>query len=705
LRVPPLDPQAVAAQRSVLADVLRWALPTTATMAAVTLVGALVTGMFDALWSRGWTSLVLLAFTGLAAVQARRGLLRRAVGSLIAGVSVTIAMALTFNGGLRSPSAMLLLYLVSLCGWVFGRRGATVMAAIALAVGGLYYALGITRVLPEAPQLPLIGQLLMLVALTALMWSTSALPPERMREALAKAARREQELEAEQARRLDAARQFQAVFDQTSSLMGLVSPDGVLRSVNRPALEFVGLGSADQLVGKRFSETPWWTPANRPRLEEAIARAVAGPSRQHFETTHVDARGRVRNVDFSLSPFRDETGQLRYLIAEGRDITELVLKKERAHTAQRLELVGQLAGGVAHDFNNVLMVILSSAEVLKLDLGEAGVGSPAVLEGVAGIVAASQRASDLTRRLLTFARRGSMARRPLSMHALLESTCRLLQRTLPPTITVRCETRAPDDRVEGDLASLESALINLALNARDAMPAGGSLTFSTERVELDADACRENGYPVAPGAYLRTSVRDTGGGIAPEHQGRVFEPFFTTKEEGKGTGLGLASVWGVLRDHGGMVHFESSPGLGTVFHLWLPLSGEPAPAETPAGALLDFSGVRALVVDDEVALRTMVPRLLSRLGIESVTAASAEEALALYDGSFDLLVSDVVLPGRRGDELAGDLLARAPSLRVLLVSGFPRDGEFSALPAERVRRLAKPFSFVQLHDTLDELLR
>ncbi len=445
---PPPSPRVESdAERTILEDVLRWAIPIGIALATFTLVASVVTGLFQAYWARGVTSVLVLAFTSLAAVLRRRGRLRQAAAWLIGGVGLTIAVALTFSGGLRSPSAMLLLYLIALCGWVYGRRAASVMAVVALGVVGLYFALGKAQALPEPPQLPLFGMAVMLAAMVALIWSASAQPAQRMREALAQAQARQRELAAEQARRLEVARQFQAVFDQASNLMGLISPDGVVRAANKAALELSGIPSAEVVVGTRFEDGPWWEPGQRAWVRAQVERAVAGEHTVRHETTHLDRQGRRRTVDFSLAPFRDETGELRYLIAEGRDITELVERRERDHTTRRLELVGQLAGGVAHDFNNVMMVILSSAEVLKGQLAAAGPPPPGAGASLDAIVEAGQRASDLTRRLLSFARRSPVARRPLELNPLVRATAGLLERTLPANVAVVCELEAVEERL------------------------------------------------------------------------------------------------------------------------------------------------------------------------------------------------------------------------------------------------------------------
>ncbi len=681
-------------------DVLQWALPTSAVLSFITLTTSIVSGMFPQVWSRGVPSMVLLVVSIVCLVLMRRGKLFASVVLLMSGISLVIFITLTFNGGVRAPAAMLLFFLVALCGWVFGRVAASVMAGISAVVVTIYFALGTLGVLAEPPLVPLVGEYVMLLVMTALIWGTSASPPSRMRSALMKGQIRERQLREEQAARLETAQRFQAVFDQTPHAVGLLTPDGKLETVNRGGLAFLGI-RAEEVLGKPFPLTPWVPVEQRERMEHAIARAHKGVVR--FELTHTDHKKRSRVIEVTLSPFRAPSGAVRFLIIEGRDVTELNLARERKQITQRLELVGKLAGGVAHDFNNVLMAILASTEVMRVELA-AGQRDPKELEeNLDTILEAGRRAGELTRRLLTFAQRGTLERRAVSVHTLLDSTVKLLERTLPVNIRLVVEAKATRDVVQGDAASLESALINLAINARDAMPNGGTVTFSTESVELDEEWCRGSGFDVKPGPYLRLSVKDTGVGIAPEHVTRVFEPFFTTKEEGKGTGLGLPSVFGVVRDHRGTVHVTSELGRGSEFLLSLPLSAaaqEAAPAPAP---LLHFPGLRALVVDDELGIRKMLGRLLHSLEIEATQVASAEEALSAFTGQ-QLLITDVVLSGRRGNELAAELLAKNPALRALLISGFPKDSELSTLPADRVRMLAKPFTLETLQGAIAELI-
>ena len=281
-----------------------------------------------------------------------------------------------------------------------------------------------------------------------------------------------------------------------------------------------------------------------------MARALASRP----ETLRCELRGAeggVRTFDFTLVPSLDPQQALRYVIVEGREVTAQLETERHQHRARRLELVGQLAGGVAHDFNNVLAAILSSSEMVKSELQATGALSPDVREGLDTISSAGMRAANLTRRLLTFARRAPLEKRVVSMHEVLGSTVKLLTRSLPPNVKLQTSFEAPRDTVEADPASVESMLLNLAINARDAMPEGGTLLLSTAELAPGGDQ----------GALLRVSVCDTGSGIAPELLDRIFEPFFTTKPEGQGTGIGLASVFGAIRAHGGSVQVSSEVGV------------------------------------------------------------------------------------------------------------------------------------------------
>jgi PAS domain S-box-containing protein len=666
-------------QRIIIEDVLRLALPL---LAGASLVGVVLGVLSDSLWRVG-TPLIGLVVCVTALVFDRRGKPERAAQVLMLGYGASALFAMTFSGGLRAPAATLLLTLVAMVGWVYGREAATRATWLSIAVVFGIGLLSRLSLLPErSPPPPLVHAAFASLYLL-LIWLTTALPQERLRAALTHSLEREDALQAEQRRREEADLAFRAIFEHATHVMLLVDPKGVVVDANRAALTFLALERREAIIGQPLLEAAAWPATEKPRLREVLTRALTAKA----ESLRCEFPTPTRTFEFTFAPSLDEQ-TLRYLIVEGRDVTVQLEAERHAHRARRLELVGQLAGGVAHDFNNVLAAILSSSEMVKAELQTSGPLSGEVREGLETISASSMRAADLTRRLLTFARRTPLEKQVHSMHELLGSTVKLLTRSLPPTVKLVTALEAPRDTVEADAASVESMLLNLAVNARDAMPGGGTLTLSTSQV----------------GGFLRVTVGDTGSGVAPEHLDRIFEPYFTTKAEG--SGIGLASVFGAMRAHGGTVEVDSTVGQGTRFQLDFPLvDAAPTVAAVKVNEF-DLSGLRALVVDDEAPLRRVMARMLRPLGIESALLPDAESALVEFEKapeSFELAILDIVLPGRSGAELAVDLLARAPQLRVLFVSGYPRDAELAAFPKDRVRLLGKPFTPEALRDALTSL--
>jgi signal transduction histidine kinase/CheY-like chemotaxis protein len=350
--------------------------------------------------------------------------------------------------------------------------------------------------------------------------------------------------------------------------------------------------------------------------------------------------------------------------------------EEALRQSQKLEAVGRLAGGVAHDFNNLLAGILGYAELI---LQEAPPGSLAE-EGARTIEGAARRAAELTRQLLAFARMGKQLEVPVDLHQVIGEVARLLERTLDKRIAVVLELAARRPFVRGDPTQLQQVILNLAVNARDAMPEGGTLTIATAVAELgEAEARELTGGPGGPA--LRLTVQDTGVGIPAPVRDRIFEPFFTTKPEGRGTGLGLATVYGVVRNHGGGVRVESEEGRGARFLVFLPLEAE-GPAPEPKRAAAPRGVGRVLVVDDEEVVRRVAGRLLASLGYEPVLAAGPQEAidwLRGHPGGADAVLLDLVMPGLDGRACFERLRQLEPALPVVISSGFAQDGRAQAL--------------------------
>ncbi len=391
-----------------------------------------------------------------------------------------------------------------------------------------------------------------------------------------------------------------------------------------------------------------------------------------------------------------------------RDISEQQQVEEQLRQAVKMESVGRLAGGIAHDFNNILTGISGFSQLVTDALPPAS----SLRGDMREVLALSQRAADLTRQLLTFSRQHDIAPHPVDLNALVHGTLKMLQRLIGEDISIRFDPGEDLGAVNVDPGRIEQVLMNLTINARDAMPDGGTLTLATRRVRLDV-AMAEARFGVAPGDYLLLTVADTGYGMDAETQRHIFEPFFTTKEVGMGSGLGLATVYGIVTQHGGNILVESAPNHGAVFSIYLPCVESAVAAENAVAAELPFQGGQEtiLVVEDEEAVREVIERILTLGGYIVLCAANATVAEAMFHARQDeiaLLVTDVVMPGGNGVELAQRLCAQAPALRIIYMSGYHDNPVLhEATRTADVVLLRKPFTMAQIfhaiHEALDDL--
>ena len=440
-----------------------------------------------------------------------------------------------------------------------------------------------------------------------------------------------------------------------------------------------------------------------PDDREEVARALEqlektgryGPLQHRI----VRPSGEVRWIAVSGLAVRDHAGRVEKLVGSAQDITERRALEARLLEAQKLESIGRLAGGIAHDFNNLLMATLGNLEFAQ----EAD-----SLEDLRSLLVpiriAAERSAALTAQLLAFARRQVIEPKVLDPNLLVRRLEALLQRTMGEHIRVT-SSLAARGRVRADESQLEQVVMNLVTNARDAMPGGGALTVETHDVELGEDYT-EGQTDVSPGRYVLIAVSDTGAGIAPDTLPRVFEPFFTTRSSG--TGLGLATCYGIVKQSGGHIGVYSELGRGTTFKVYLPrVDEEASPSPTPHVTAGTAAGERVLIVEDEPAVRAVVERTLSKHGYQVVTANTAEAALdlAARQVPFDLLVTDVVLPGISGRELAQRLSTPARPLRVLFVSGYTEDAiAHGGVLDPGVHFLQKPFLRAELLAAVRTLL-
>jgi PAS domain S-box-containing protein len=480
---------------------------------------------------------------------------------------------------------------------------------------------------------------------------------------------------------------FRALNEHASDIVLVTDGEGVVTFASPSLARVMGV-APEAVLGRHCFDAVHPEDVERARASFAAVRAEPG-TRRELEL-------RVRRADGTWALQHAETGNLlavpsvRGMVINSRDITAQRRAEEELRQAQKLESIGRLAGGVAHDFNNLLTVILSCADALDDDLRA---GAPANAEDIQEIRAAGRRATELTRQLLAFARKQVIAPVSLDLNAVVRGSEKLLRRVLGEDVELVVKLQEGLWSTRCDPGQLEQVIVNLAVNARDALPRGGRITVETSNVDAHQAGAR------APDArdHVRLVVRDAGTGMSPEVKAHLFEPFFTTKAQGRGTGLGLATVYGIVKQSDGCVHVDSEPGVGTSVEIWLPRSREAAATAPPTPPPAVVRGTeRLLVVEDDPHVREVTVRSLRGGGYDVLVARSGEEALALDAAKardVRLLVTDVVMPGVDGRALAGDLLRRHPALRVLYVSGYPQDALAEGGVLERgVELLPKPFT-------------
>jgi PAS domain S-box-containing protein len=494
-------------------------------------------------------------------------------------------------------------------------------------------------------------------------------------------------------------------IEQTGEAILVTDPEGTIQYVN-PAFEAVTGYTRREVIGQnpRLLKSGKQDEAFYRNLWETITGGRMWQGR--FVNQRKD--GTLYTEDATISPVKDASGRIVSFVAVKRDITEhLRISQDQARLqeqlqqAQKMESIGRLAGGVAHDFNNMLSIILGYGDIVLQKLHP---GDP-LRDGVEEILKAGRRSADLTRQLLAFSRKQTLQPEILSLNEIVRNIEKMLRRLIGEDIALVLSLSEGLPRVKVDPGQIEQVIVNLAVNARDAMPLGGKLLIETSQTELD-EAYAANHPSVAPGKYVMLAVTDRGCGMDKHVLAQIFDPFFTTKEKGKGTGLGLATVYGIIKQSGGNIWAYSEPGQGTTFKIYLPVTGEKAEALAKEAAQEEPAGGsdRILVVEDEVSLRKLLEGFLSRSGYQVTSVANGGEALLLVEEKgleFDLVITDVVMPGMSGSVLSERLRRKQPGLKVLFMSGYTDDAiAHHGVLDQGTPFIQKPFA---LHDFANKI--
>ena len=408
--------------------------------------------------------------------------------------------------------------------------------------------------------------------------------------------------------------------------------------------------------------------------------------------------------EMTITPVQGTSGETSHFIAVKQDITQRKQFKEQWHQAQKMEAIGKLAGNIARDFTNLLTVIHGNAELVLADEGQLKDQNRRYLKQITD---ATERAADLTRQLLAFGRKQVIQFQPLSLNHVISSYTKMLNRVIGERITLQCRYAEDLPAVSADVGLIEQILINLIVNARDAMPQGGSIHINTEA--LNIDAAHVQTHPEArPGEFVCITVGDTGTGIYPEYLPRIFEPFFTTKEAGKGAGLGLATVYGIVKQHQGWIEASSQLGKGTTFKIFLPAdASDAAKASIPQAKAIPAGGhEKILLVEDDADVRMVTRDVLEASGYQIWEASNGLEALNVWKtnaSQIDLLLTDIIMPGGlNGRELADKLKEERPYLKVILMTGY--NPALTEKTQSHIHILPKPFSLEGLTETVRSCL-
>jgi len=490
---------------------------------------------------------------------------------------------------------------------------------------------------------------------------------------------------------------YRTVLEASPDSVVVYDIEGKVVYIN-PAFTRVFGWTLEDLSGKTIDHVP---EENRPETRMMIDKVLAGEAFSGIQSRRYTKAGSIVHVSISAAVYRDREGTPMGSVFNLRDITEQKKLEARLQQAQKMEAVGTLAGGIAHDFNNLLMAIQGNVSLMLFNVDSVHPH----YERLKSIEKQIERGAKLTSQLLGYARRGKYEVKPINLNRLVEETADAFGRT-KKEVTIRRELAQDLFAVEADEGQIEQILLNLYVNAADAMPGGGPLVLKTRNATHEE--IKDKPYEVKPGNYVLLTVTDGGTGIDKETQERIFEPFFTTKEMGRGTGLGLASVYGIVKGHGGYIDVNSGKGRGTTFNIYVPASEKRVSKPVKVGEQIIKGTETILLVDDEEAVLDLGARMLEQLGYTVIEAKGGAEAIEIYKTrthNIDLVMLDMIMPEISGGEVCVAIKEINPHARVLLASGYSIEGQASTILKRGCDGfIQKPFSAERLSMSVGEIL-
>ncbi|MGB3756368.1 MAG: ATP-binding protein [Rivularia sp. (in: cyanobacteria)] len=499
-------------------------------------------------------------------------------------------------------------------------------------------------------------------------------------------------------------KKFRAFFDQSSDFMALLQPDGQFIEANQTLLDYANLTLAD-IAGKYLWEMDWWAIGNKTQaqLKDIVLQTLKGESvRCEIKLWGKDES--ARTIDFSVKPFRDEIGKVTMLRLKGRDITEKKQLEAQVFHLQRLQSIGMLASGIAHDINNILTPVLAIADLLKYGFPDADVETHNLLDI---LKTNAKNCAKLVKRVLSFSQGVEEKRTVIQVGQLISEVKDFALSSFPKSILIDTHIPTNSGLISGDFTQLHQVLMNLCINARDAMPEGGTLSISVENLFLD-----ENYVRICPdaktGAYIEITVMDMGNGIHPEIVDQIFEPFFTTKELNGGTGLGLSTVKTIVENHSGFINLYSKPGEGTVFKIYLPALQQEAYIQPSGETFPAGNGELIMIIDDEPTICNVTKTTLENYGYWALTASDGFEAIALYaehKHEINTVLMDITMPLINSENAIHVLRKMNPNIKIIALSGFNCVSQKVVAIENGVQGfLSKPYTTEKLLQTISQVL-